>query len=284
MKKMTVLKSKVLLLLLLSFIFTNCGSKSSEDEKNASMQTQSSSKPLNISILLDLSDRLTQTSDGMSQMDKDLELVGCIRDIVLEDVQDKKIVNADACLKIYFYPSPKIENINKIANSLDYDFGLYKKSEKKQLALQMRDSLISSLSSVYNETLSTKDWVGSDIYGFMQTKANNYCVKKGYRNILIVLTDGYIYHENNWSKEGTQYKGITPISLKAGQTGIISSGVKIPDLEVLFLEINSPQANDVQKIKSMITDWLKDMDINNCQVISTDLPSNTHNIISNFIK
>lgn len=254
----------------------SCGSGVEDDVKI-------DSKPLNVSILLDLSDRLIQDTDGMTQVEKDTAIVGDIRDYILKDVTNKQILNADARLKIYFYPSPNIDGINTLANALEYDFGACTNlPDKKPLALKLRDEFIPSLAAIYDKTLETKKWTGSDIYGFMQNKAQSYCVKKGYRNILIILSDGFIYDVNNWGKEGKRFKGITPKSLQAGQEGIIPTGVSIPDLEVLFLEVNAPQTHHAEKVKSMISEWLSAMSITHAEVISTDLPSNTRIIINNF--
>lgn len=264
----------------------SCGNSAKNVSEQSAETTESapSKQPLNVSIMLDLSDRILKQSDGMNQVEKDLAIVGYIRDFLLEDVTKKKILKADCRLKVYFYPTPVIADINNIAQDLEYDFSTCAKTGKKQLALNMRDSLIPKLKKIYDKTVQTQNWVGSDIYGFMQSKATKYCIKKGYRNVLFILTDGYIYHVNNWGNEGKCYKGITSQSLNAGQTGIVSTGIKLPDLDVVFLEVNATNAETATKIQRLISDWLIDMNISQYGVETTDLPTNTKIFINSFLE
>lgn len=263
--------------LVLVFVFTSC-------HTDTKTKTDDSPLPLNISVFLDLSDRITMTNDGMSQIQKDTTILGYIRNILIDDIQSKNVTNSDCCFRVFFYPSPNIEGINKISESMEYDFSSYKIEYKKHKAINLRDSLVPTLAKLYDSTLTSKNWIGSDIYGFMESKVENGCIKEGYRNILIILSDGFIYDKNNWNKDGDFYTGITPISLKAGQQGIISIKKKISNLEVLFLEVNTPQAANSDKVKNMIKDWFNDMGISHIVVESTDLPNNTKNVLNNFFK
>ena len=244
----------------------------------------------NISVLLDLSDRL----EADSQIEKDTLLISYIEDWFINHhkslPKNEWFKNGDK-MKVFFYPQPQIPSINKYQEDLSVEMiiksnGLAQKNEM----VANRDKLDTmttvwhnALDEIYANTIKTKNWVGSDIWGFFDKSARTQCIKKGCRNILVVLTDGYLYHENSWHKGANGvYTGISPLTV-ATQEKITSVNADLSELEVLFLELNPNKNTDFAKMKQLLTQWCSDMGIKHVEVAQTDLPANTKQVIENFL-
>jgi len=120
-----------------------------------------------------------------------------------------------------------------------------------------------------------------------------------HRNILIVLTDGYIYHEDKKIMEGNQSSYLVPQlvnrlklnnknwkeTIENKENGFISTGMDLSNLEVLVLGINpsknNPYVEDV--ILKYWSDWLSDMQVKKYEIETAELPSNMDKIIKEFI-
>ena len=122
-----------------------------------------------------------------------------------------------------------------------------------------------------------------------------------YRNILVVITDGYIYHEDTKFKEGNRMSYILPQTAKSlGLTksdwkekidkmdfGLIAPRKDLDNLEVLMLEINpsknaSPYEEDI--LNEVLSKWLSEMGIKKFEIYKTDIPQTTKKRIENFMK
>ncbi len=141
------------------------------------------------------------------------------------------------------------------------------------------------------------NYIGSDTWRFFKNKVKNYFIKDCNRNILIILTDGYLYHKNNVRKEGNKTTYLTRIPSKINGNdwknimkkkgyGFISANDKLNDLEVLVIGIvnydkKNPYGEDI--IKEYWGNWLKNMGIKHFEIIPADLPINVEKVIKEFI-
>ncbi len=119
------------------------------------------------------------------------------------------ILKSENKMKVFFYPTPADQQISELSKKLSVDVG-EKKGVGKRIALEnIRGTFPATLDSIYTKTLATQQWPGCDIWDFFQSKrVDNLCIKNNARNILVVLTDGYIYHEKNAFKDGNSYSYI----------------------------------------------------------------------------
>lgn len=132
--------------------------------------------------------------------------------------------------------------------------------------------------------MQTQNWVGSDIWGFFENQAKKQCVKSGYRNVLVILSDGFIFHAENKQKEGNNYTYITKHTLKVPNSGLIPCAEKnLEDLDVLFLEVDA-SVSETKAIKDILSRWFDEMGIKRYQVERTDLPSNTRIVVEDFFE
>lgn len=244
---------------------------------------------LNVTVLLDLSDRLIKNTN---QTSNDTALISHIAKAFNDSCFEKNVKFTRNRFKIYFYPTPTDPTIDGISKNLEVDYSQMKQADKLQKSADFMKSLAPGISTIYSSTLKTKNWIGCDIWGFFDSKVKNQCirpdeqkakVKFHYRNILVVLTDGYIYHNDNLSQEGDQYTYITPTTLATGgKLKAISD--KLDNLEVLFLEVNPQPISDFNKMKTTIGNWLEGMGVKHWDVVQTDVTSNTEVAIDNFLK
>ncbi|WAC03375.1 hypothetical protein N7U66_07530 [Lacinutrix neustonica] len=141
--------------------------------------------------------------------------------------------------------------------------------------------------------------MGSDTWRFFKTKVNDYCVDENFRNILIVLTDGYIYHKDTKMKEAKLTSYLTPQVIRSfklntkdwendiaeKQFGFIPANNDLSNLEILVLGINPDTKNPYEEevIKKYWSDWFDAMKVNRYVIKSAALPSNMDKIIKDFI-
>lgn len=158
----------------------------------------------------------------------------------------------------------------------------------KTIALNnMKDKFHKNLSVIYDKTIETNNWPGCDIWDFFSNKnVDVQCVRKGFRNILIVLTDGYLFDENHKVQDGNAYSYVTPSTLKDPQSSLIVKRDGLDNLEVHILEVNPIDINHRDHLFSILKTWLEGMGVkkDNITITSTDdLPTNTETVIESFL-
>lgn len=245
-------------------------------------------QPLNISVYLDLSDRLVRSDITPDQTYRDTSIVNYLVDYFRGQTLGPAILKSENKMKVFFYPTPKDTEICTLANGLSVDIGEKKGVEKRKTLDDMKSIFQNNLRRIYEETINEKKWVGCDIWDFFSNKkVDNLCVKNGARNILIILTDGYIFAEYNKIKEGTAYSYILPQTLAIEGSSLINrrnGELKGKGLEVLMLEINPYQPSHRDKMVNVLENWFSTMGVEKFVVAETDANlTNTQTIIKNFL-
>lgn len=256
---------------------------------------ENTNKNLNISILLDLSDRITI----QNQIQQDTAYIKSIADIFLNHVKEKQAIFLEDRIQLFFEPNPNAGSTNVIAKKLKYTVS-HQLASKKMLK-NIEDSYYNLPIELYEKAIADKHTEnGANIWGFFKNKAKAYCVEECHRNILIILTDGYLYYEdsNTKNKSKTTYINSKLLSRKdlntphwqktieKKQLGIIKDVEDLKDLEVLVLGIDrrhhkNPYTEDI--IKHLWVSWFQDMGITHYDIVNTDLPANIERVINNFI-
>ena len=156
--------------------------------------------------------------------------------------------------------------------------------QKKVELMEMKTNFQKNLTQIYDETIAQKRWVGSDIWGFFSNGiVDKLCIRKGYRNILVILTDGYLYHEDNKVVDGKAYSYVLPQTLSIEGSSLILKHKGLTDLEVLMLEVNPYTPKQHDALISVLENWFKGMEIEKFVVSETALPVNTEVYIDSFI-
>lgn len=291
---------KILYLLLLSLSLIQCKKC---QKKVGPVETTSDSiannKNLNVSILIDLSDRIDPKkypNPAMEYYQRDLEYIKAIEAGFVEHIKGKKVIQLNDQMQIFFHPEPSDSKINDLAKQLKVSFD--KNTSKENI--KVVDEKYSSLpEKIYQSAIQDKNYVGSDIWGFFKNKVDDYCIKEKHRNILFILTDGYMFHKDSKFTEGGKTSYLTPELVKSLQLntsdfknkiddknlGFIKANDNLKNLEVVVLGINPEKGNPFEGdvIKTYWENWLKEMNVKNITIKDTDLPTNLDPIIKQII-
>ncbi|WP_209404192.1 hypothetical protein [Pseudozobellia sp. WGM2] len=272
-------------------------SKSNADGNCPNFIIENRENNLNISVFLDLSDRITQPKTIL----KDTEYLKSISKAFTNHVKTKKLILLQDKIQLYFNPEPTNNNINGVAEKLHIEFD--KNSPKAKIS-ETEELYASQPKEIYNLALADsenpRDFPGSDIWRFFKDNVKDYTISNCHRNILVVLTDGYMYHDNSQMKEGNLSSYLTPKSLGKlpfsksnwNETltekgyGFIKANDGLGDLEVLVIGIESlnpknPYAIDV--MRAYWTNWFNEMGVKKFKIQNADLASSVEKVIFEFI-
>ncbi len=302
------MKKCILAVLVIGNLFlVSCGNKPKSEQKEKSEKVtvkKSAEKQLNITFLLDLSDRIEPSKypANPEHWERDIAIIKEFVQIFKAEMEHKGGYNAKGKMKVLFRPAPQDPNINQLAENLEVDLEPMKAPQKKQIYDNLEQSFTESLKKIYEKTLETKQYIGSDIWRFFKDDVTDLAIDidPNYRNILVVITDGYLYHKNTKMQEGHRYSYILPNQIRSlGLTnskwkermdksdfGLIVPRTDLKNLEVLMLEVNpskksSPYETDV--ISAVLEKWFKEMGIQKFGVYKTSIPQTTKKRIENFM-
>lgn len=244
-------------------------------------------KPLNISVFIDLSDRLIRDMEP-NQMSRDTAIVGYLADYFKQVTLGPQILSSKNNMKVFFYPAPQNSDIATLAQGLCVDLSTLQGKEKKKAILSMKRDFQSNLAQIYSKAIddgNNHKWPGCDIWDFFSSKkVDVQCIRKDYRNILIILTDGYLYEGNNKIVDGHASSFVLPQTLKDPESSLIVSRHGLENLEVRVLEVNPYNKQEGYKLVPVLENWLKGMGVQDITVAETDLPINTQTIIKSFLE
>ncbi|OCA80334.1 hypothetical protein BBH99_04400 [Chryseobacterium contaminans] len=290
---------KILYLLLFISLASCC--KNKDGGKNTVKKDSVVADPnnINVSILIDLSDRIdpnTNPNPTMEYYQRDTEYIKAIEKGFVNHIKSKRIITYDDQMQVFFNPEPSDPKMNELTKELKVSFNkdtprnYFDSVDKKYSELPLK---------IYNSAIKDGKYVGSDIWEFFKNKVKDYCIKDDRRNILFILTDGYMYHQNtkfeekNENSYRTSY--LTTKLIKANNLttsnfkdtieknsyGFVKANENLSNLEVIVLGINPEKGNPFEEavIKEYWENWLKEMKIKNYQIKSADLPSNLEPII-----
>lgn len=298
LKIMKINTKEIVLLLLLMSLFS-CKNNENE-EKLEAPKIKDISENLNISILLDLSDRISPLKYPNATMDYYLRDVGYINSIsesFTDHVNTKKVRRVDDKIQIFFDPSPFNPEINKISKDLKIEIN--KNNVTKELINITKTTYTNSPIKIYQLAIKDNNYVGSDTWKFFKNKVNDYCIEDNYRNILVILTDGYIYYKDSKIQEENQTSYLTPELIRSNglnksnwseiminkKIGFIPANADLSNLEILVLGVNPDPKNSYEEevIKAYWTHWFEAMKVKRYDIKIADIPSNLDNVIKKFL-
>ena len=281
------MKTKNLIIIACATVLTIAcgGSKTNTSNSKGGEIFTVSNQPLNISIYLDLSDRLTRDMTP-TQKERDLAIVGYIADYFKAQTLGPQILQSKNNIKVFFYPAPQSSDIATLAADLSLDITKYNGRDKRIALDGMKEKFTKNLTTIYDKTIEDNKWPGCDIWDFFSNKnVDTQCIRDGFRNILIILTDGYLFDEKHKVQDGNAYSYVTPATLRNPNTSLIVKRTGLENLEVRILEVNPTDINHRDQLVSILENWLKGMGVQeeNLTVSETGLPTNTQTIIENFL-
>ncbi|PIF71608.1 hypothetical protein [Flavobacterium sp. 2] len=294
--KNTLLKFLAPLLLILFF---SCKEDSKKEQKE-NVPKSPLSENYNISILIDLSDRISIKKNPNPTMEfyqRDLGYIKSISEAFTEHLKSKRIRQINDKMQLFFNPEPLDPTINSISQKLK--IAIDKNNASKDLLNSINSNYASQTLKIYESAIKDDNFIGSDIWRFFDVKVKDQCLENEKRNILIILTDGYMYYEGTIMKDRNRTSYITPElirknglnnkdwekNFKDQDFGFIKIDTDLSNLEVLVLGINPSKNNPYEEkvIKAYWNKWLSEMKIKHFEIKNADLPSNMDKIINDFI-
>lgn len=306
MKKRTyqIFLIPIILTFTISLLQSGCKEDKHMPEENGAVETikiSSNNKPnLNISILIDLSDRINKKkypNPAMEFYERDLGYIHSIVESFEFHLRNKRSIKINDHIQLYIDPEPADSDLNDKIHTLDITFT--KNNAKKDLIMQTSVLYDSISKLIYNSAIKDNHYVGSDIWSFFKTNVRDFCIEKDHRNILIILTDGYLFYKDTKLKEKNLTSYLTPQDIRTFRLntsnwkermynenfGFITSRKDLQELEVLVLGVNPDHKNPYEQdvIFQYWSKWLTNMNVKDFEIKTSNLPANMDKVIREYI-
>lgn len=267
---------------------------------SAEVKTKPSGNDLNISILLDLSDRINPEkypSPAMQYYQRDIGYLLSVAKTLETHILSKRINQIDDKIQVFIDPEPSDPTLNKKIGELKYHFTKDTAIKDSIFMVSEKYGLISDF--IYKAAIDDSHYVGSDIWGFFKNKVDDYCIDEGYRNILVILSDGYLYHKDAKMKQENRTSYLIPQWIEKNglnnekwqqrmeekNFGFMVANTDLSNLEVLVLGINPNKGNPYEEdvIRRYWSQWFDEMKVAKYELKQADLPTHMDKIIRDFI-
>ena len=283
-------------------VFRGCNSCSQKPEQGGKPITPTptpTQKDLNITILLDLSNRI-DTNKNPEQWRYDIENIKVITEFFKSKIKNNPHFYKGK-IRTHLLPLPSNNlKMNSIVSGLEFNCPGNAVGNK-----EIYDSIAKryeqSLREIYTQTIDAGNWQrGSDIWGFFQDEVHR-CIEKDtiYRNILVIFTNGYLYANGRVDAKWNNTTSIQPAYLARyrnpnwralidkDDVSIRSIRNDLQNLEILVLEIKSENefVDEENILIHLWEEWFKKMGVKegNFKVFKSTLPSMRKADIENFL-
>lgn len=292
---------RIFLIISVTIFLFSCNSGNNKNINGTAEISKPEEKQLNISILLDLSDRINPKINPQTEIN-DIENIKTVTELFKSNMEKLGAYRAKGRIRLIFSPTPTSPDINSVVDKLNIDCSKLDNKGRKEVFDSITELYNQKMKEIYQKTISTSNWEGSDIWRFFKDDVKDYCVDEDtlYRNILVILTDGYLYHKQsafNINNRYTYLLGNRNLKeyrkqnweqlIKQNDFGIITNRNDLNNLEVLVLEINAENENykiDEDILCFLWKKWFKEMGVKHYEVYRSDLPANTKKRIFDFFK
>ncbi|AFH48916.1 Hypothetical protein IALB_1205 [Ignavibacterium album JCM 16511] len=294
----------VLLIPISQIIFnTSCNSDvKSEQNESSAISYNKYFKNFNITILLDLSDRISNRKNP-GQYKKDIVFVNNVLDAFKSYLKSKGVVQSEDRIKIIFYPYSNYEIYQQIADSLNINFSEYGFPERKKLFEEISSIYNRQLNNLYAFASNAKSYPGSDLFNYFKHRVTDDCIiaDSSFINLLVILTDGYLYDVNSKYQQGNRFSFLIPEAnhiqifrkmnnweevFEKNDYGIINLSNDLSDLYVLVGEFNpaSNSPKDFDILKKYWSGWLESQNVkkDHYKILKTDLNTLNRNVVFSF--
>jgi hypothetical protein len=271
---------------------------------------------INLIIVPDLSLRITDTINNPDQIKNDTSLLNAIWSNFVTQTK-LKMDSKDRLIVDVTDAGQAGGSFRTVANDLIFDLSENKGKSNRLYFDKIGSRFNQNVSKLY--TLASKQPIGADYhYYFEQRLPKNIkksTLKDNYRNILIIITDGYLESQDAqrtgiWAYTGTfSERKFVSNQLRNGKSYNEALGIlkpipdcttHFPDLEILVIEVNprtkpSEQekvdvgtVNDFTILKSQWTNWFKLLGVKNANseffIRRNDATQITQKQIGDFLK
>lgn len=270
--------------------------------QSAAFTNDKNAPQLNITLLLDLSDRIAPGKNDVNHYQRDTTLIGYFIDMFLNEIRVKGAYLAKGKFRVIFYPVPPIAEAGRIVHELDIDLAAMKEpAAKKEVFRNFRQKAMRNIAALYNGAIKKVKWPGADIWGFFKRNADLAIeTNPVYRNLLVIFSDGYLIEEKVKFQDRNRYSYLTSSLLEKHNLrnnprwqqrinelnfGLMAPTVNLSALEVLFLEMNPLPAyqHEEDVLRSVLSKWFSEMKVKRALVNATGFPEHTMKRIQRFL-
>ncbi len=263
-------------------LISGCISDKSDAEGISPKQV--TSKPVNIIVILDTSDRISTTKNP-HQVEKDIKIAENIVNIFEEKfVRPNLYIGSKDTLAFVVPEQPNVPAISQqtLANLKIWRTHKQRSSGAPEFK-KMKTGLMEAISELYQYVSKQNQFTGSDIWSWFRNSAEVY-LKHDALNYIICLSDGYLDFNNNIQinrpkRTYIPYSQVVKFrntpnwkqKFHAEDHGLLEIGKDFGDYNVKFLmvEITHRHMLDLEIIKVYWQTWLKTMGITNSQFLPT---------------
>lgn len=268
-------------------------------------------KDLNITVLIDLSDRINSARDERqpAQAERDISIINVLSSAIKKNVAAHGSFKSKARFSVYFHPEPQNKEIKEIARKLSVSWvgstDMAQAKLNKQRYQQLDSNFTNGLNDIYSMAQATNSYPGSDIWRFMKDEAQVKCIEpdSSYRNILVILTDGYMYYENgkqqqpnsnryNYIERGTQHfskfrdPNVLAAEFDQKDYGLMPATTSLSNLEVLVLECRPEETypQDFDIMQKYWCKWFAEMGVKHAEIYKSQQPAYHEKMIAGFLR
>lgn len=279
----------ITVLVALSLVFCGCN----QPQKTPKQKP----KDLNITILLDLSNRIN-TSRNPEQWKYDTTNIKVIIEVFKSKIKNEPHL-CRGKIRVQLLPPPSEGlNMNAIVSGLKFNCP-GEAVKNKEIHDTIAKRYAQNLQEIYTQTIKASNWQGrSDIWGFFQDEVDR-CIEKdtSYRNILVIFTDGYLRYDGRLDLKTVNTTSIQPDRIKKYRTpnwrvcidndnfSIDPCHDNLHNLEILVLEIKAedPFVDEENILIYLWEKWLKKMGVQKYKLLKSALPSDRKTDIEIFL-
>jgi hypothetical protein len=296
----------ILIFLIPFLLLISCSQNKSSSKADDGAVLNDKLTNLNISLLLDLSDRIDPEINP-NQAKRDQEAILSVVEYFKNHVKNKSALTLKDKMRVIFHPPPESDNIPELVESLSVNFE-EKDINKEKIFNELTPTYKNNIPDIFEVATSREKYEGSDIWHFMKDDVRRRCIISDpnhnikYRNILVILTDGYMYWPYDKRNEGNRYNHITGgyehfnqfrnpntnllnTKFEEEDYGFISVQDSLQNLEILVLGISTSKDHqeDLDIIKKYWSKWFDEMNVKKYEILKTGFPSTTEDAINNFL-
>ncbi|HEY8689736.1 MAG TPA: hypothetical protein VIM07_10925 [Chitinophagaceae bacterium] len=289
---------------------------SDKDLQNCMVWLPPAPESINLIVVPDFSMRIIDTVNNPDQIKNDTTLLNSIWRAFVSQAR-LKMNSKDRLVLDVTDEGQAGGTFRTIANDLIFDLSEHHNQSNRLYFDKVGNRFNENVSKLYN--LASKQPIGADYHYYFEERLpkliQKSTLKDNYRNVLIIITDGYLESQNAqrtgiWAYTGT-FTERTTISnqLRNGKSynealnnlkAIPDCQSHFPELEVLIVEVNPRKSlstqeksdpgtvNDFPILKSQWTNWFKLLEIKNANseffIRRNDATQITEKQIDKFLK
>ena len=253
------------------------------NKSNGQETNSPSSKPINIVVILDTSDRVSREKHP-DQVKGDIkiveEIVTQFEKIVKEHLSDSELIEYPHRLTLVVPEQPTVPSI---PNEVMDNFTIKDSGKRRSWPefMEQKKALLPAIPQLYDHVQKHKQ-TGSDIWEWCKYEAED-CFSGDHQNLIICFSDGYLMFDDNIEAERPDRTYMRVSKLRndqnwkqkiSGDAGLLLIGKDFSHYNVKFLmvEVKPQYPKDFEIIKAYWETWLDSMGIKDTDFIKHGRP------------